>query len=205
MRRIRLASQHALHRPHGTRFYAAVTDAFTHAGVRLKTEMAMTNDTRFVADTMLGKLTKWLRVMGFDVKYDSETTDVQLLRCAEADERVLLTRDCHLISRRGSIQHLYIESDYYHQQVRQVVQAFNLAHNIQAFTRCIRCNALLDTIAKPVVVKRVPAYIYATHMLFKHCVLCNHLYWGGTHRDNMLRQLQVMLSDLLPVTSEILR
>lgn len=167
--------------------------------------MVMTNDTRFVADTMLGKLTKWLRVMGFDVRYDPGTTDAQLFRCAETDERILLTRDRHLMHRRGSAQRLYIESDYYHQQVRQVVQAFNLADRIQAFTRCIRCNAPLYIIAKPVVVKRVPAYVYATQMTFKHCAPCDQLYWGGTHRDNMLRQLKVMLGDLFPITSETLR
>jgi uncharacterized protein len=165
----------------------------------------MTNDTRFIADTMLGKLTKWLRVVGFDVRYDAETTDAELLRCAEADERILLTRDRHLINCRGSGQRLYIESDYYHQQVRQVVQAFNLAHNIHPFTRCIRCNAPLDTIAKPAVKKRVSPYVYAAHRTFKHCAPCDQLYWGGTHRDNMLRQLQVMFSDLLPITSETLR
>jgi uncharacterized protein with PIN domain len=164
--------------------------------------MVMTNDTRFVADMMLGKLTKWLRVMGFDVRYAPETSDAQLLRCAEADERILLTRDHRLIKRRGSVRRLYIESDYDHQQVRQVVQAFNLANNIQAFSRCIRCNALLDPIAKRGVVTRVPPYVYATQMTFKHCVSCDQLYWGGTHRDNMLRQLQVMLRDLLPITSE---
>jgi uncharacterized protein with PIN domain len=165
----------------------------------------MTNDTRFVADTMLGKLTKWLRVIGFDVRYNAETTDAQLLRCAEADDRILLTRDHNLIACCRSAQRLYIESDYYHHQVRQVVQAFNLAHNIQAFTRCIRCNAPFHTIAKPAVVKRVPAYVYATQMTFKYCAPCDHLYWGGTHRDNMSRQLQVMLHDLLPITSELLR
>ena len=165
----------------------------------------MTTDTRFIADTMLGKLTKWLRVMGFDVQYAFETSDVRLLRCAEADERILLTRDHRLISCRGPVRRLYIESDYYHQQVRQVLQAFNLANHIQAFTRCTRCNAPLDIIAKPAVVKRVPAYVYATHLTFKRCATCDHLYWGGTHRDNMLRQLQAMLCDLLPITSEILR
>ena len=172
----------------------------------LNAERLMTQDTRFVADTMLGKLTKWLRVMGFDVRYDAETTDAQLLRCAEADDRILLTRDHNLIACRGSAQrlYLYIESDYYHQQVRQVVQAFNLTHNIQAFTRCIRCNAPLLSIGKSAVINRVPAYVYASHVTFKHCALCDHLYWAGTHRDNMSRQLQVMLRDLLPITSELL-
>jgi uncharacterized protein with PIN domain len=165
----------------------------------------MTNDTRFVADTMLGKLAKWLRVMGFDVCYDAKTTDAQLLRCAEADDRILLTRDRSLIACCGSVQRLYIESDYYHQQVWQVVQAFNLAQNIQVFTRCIRCNAPLNSIAKSAVVSRVPAYVYATQMTFKHCALCDHIFWGGTHRDNMSRQLQVMFCDLLPSSAEIQR
>ena len=166
------------------------------------TEMVMTDDTRFVADTMLGKLTKWLRVMGIDVKYDPDTTDAQLLRCAERGGRILLTRDRHLMQRRGSARRLYIESDYYHEQVRQVVWAFKLTDRIQAFTRCLQCNAPLHAIAKPVVAERVPPHVYATQMTFKHCAPCDQLYWGGTHRDNMLRQLQVMLDDLLPIGFE---
>ena len=165
----------------------------------------MSEDTRFIADTMLGKLTKWLRVLGFDVRYNAETADAQLLQTAETDDRILLTRDHNLIACRRSILRLYIESDHYHQQVRQVVQEFNLAHNIQAFTRCIRCNACLHTIAKPAIVKRVPAYVFATQMTFKHCAPCDHLYWGGTHRDNMSRQLQVMLCGLLPSSARLLR
>jgi uncharacterized protein len=183
----------------------AYCERFTAAIRALKTERRMTKNTRFVSDAMLGKLTKWLRVMGFDVSYDAKSTDAQLLRCAEADDRILLTRDRRLMACRGSVQRLYIESDYYHQQVGQVVQTFDLAQNIQAFTRCIRCNAPLNTIAKPAVVTKVPAYVYATQMTFKHCPLCDQVFWGGTHRDNMSRQLQVMLQDLLPHTSELQR
>jgi uncharacterized protein with PIN domain len=164
--------------------------------------MIMANTPRFVTDTMLGKLTKWLRVMGIDVKYDAASTDAQLLHCAERGGRVLLTRDRQLMHRRGSAPRLCIESDYYHEQVRQVVQTFRLADKIQPFTRCLRCNALLCAIAKPTVAERVPPYVYATQMSFKYCVACDRLYWGGTHRKNMLRQLQAMLGDLLPVTFE---
>ena len=164
----------------------------------------MSNDIRFVADTMLGKLTKWLRVMGIDVKYGPATIDAQLLRCAERGGRILLTRDRHLMQRRGAAQRLYIESDYYHEQVRQVVQAFKLADRIQTFTRCLRCNAPLCTIANAMVTERVPPYVSATQLTFKYCAPCDQVYWGGTHRDNMLRQLQVMLGDLLPIASETL-
>jgi uncharacterized protein len=167
--------------------------------------MAMMHDARFVTDAMLGKLTKWLRVMGIDVTYEPDTTDAQLLQRAERGGRILLTRDRRLMRRRGSARRFYIESDYYHEQVRQVVQAFHLADTIQVFTRCLRCNAPLCTIAKQIAVERVPPYVYATQMIFKQCVACNRLYWGGTHRDNMLRQLQAMLGDLLPISSETLR
>jgi uncharacterized protein with PIN domain len=167
--------------------------------------MTMTNDARFVTDAMLGKLTKWLRVMGLDVMYEPDTSDVQLLQQAERGGRILLTRDRRLMRRRGPTRRLYIESDYYHEQVRQVVQAFHLAEKIQVFTRCLQCNTPLCTIAKQVAVERVPPYVYATQMIFKHCVACDRLYWGGTHRDNMLRQLRAMIGDLLPITSETLR
>jgi uncharacterized protein len=163
--------------------------------------MTTSNDARFAADAMLGKLTKWLRVMGIDVVYDPDIGDQQLMQCAEREGRVLLTRDRRLIRRRGPGRRLLIESDYYHEQVRQVVQVFGLTSRVEVFTRCIRCNTPLRTIAKQVVVGRVPPYVYATQMAFKHCTACGRLYWGGTHRDHMLRQLQVMLGDLLPMAS----
>ena len=168
-------------------------------------EMVMTNAPQFVADAMLGKLTKWLRVMGIDVMYDPDILDVQLLRCAERRGRTLLTRDRRLMHRRGPARRLYIESDYYHEQVRQVVEAFRLAGRVQVFSRCLRCNTPLGAIAKQLVAERVPPYVYATQMTFTHCATCDRLYWGGTHRDNMLRQLQAMLSGLLTISSETRR
>jgi uncharacterized protein with PIN domain len=162
----------------------------------------MPNAPQFITDAMLGKLTKWLRVIGMDVIYDPNSTDAQLLRYAERGGRTLLTRDRRLTYRHSPAYLLYIHSNYYYEQVRQVVQAFNLAEKIQVFTRCLRCNAPLQPIAKEVVMARVPSYVYATQMTFKSCATCNRLYWGGTHRDNMLRQLQTMLGELLIIDSE---
>jgi uncharacterized protein len=168
-------------------------------------ETVMTNGPQFVADAMLGKLAKWLRVMGIDVLYDPDLTDAWLLRCAELGGKIILTRDHRLIHRRGPTQRFYIESDYYHEQVRQVVQAFRLTDRIQVFTRCLCCNAPLGVIAKQLVSTKVPPYINATQVVFKHCVSCGRLYWGGTHRDNMLRQLQAILDGLHIINSEMHR
>jgi uncharacterized protein len=162
----------------------------------------MTIEAQFIADTMLGKLTKWLRVMGIDVMYYPDATDAHLLQCAERGGRIVMTRDRCLMRRRELAQCFYIVSDYYHEQVRQVVQAFRLSESIQVFSRCLQCNVLLGGIAKQLVEGRVPPYMYASQMTFTHCAICNRLYWGGTHRDNMLRQLQAMLSGLLEISPE---
>jgi uncharacterized protein len=157
--------------------------------------MVAMEDERFIADAMLGKLTKWLRVMGIDVVYDPSVADDQLLRGAEQEGRILLTRDRRLLHRRGPSRRLLIASDYYHEQVRQVVQTFGLKSAVRVFTRCLRCNTPLHLVAKAAIAGRVPPYVYATQMTFKRCAACDRIYWSGTHRDNMLRQLQVILGE----------
>jgi uncharacterized protein len=160
------------------------------------------DDECFIADAMLGKLVKWLRVMGIDVVYDPSLTDAQLLQRAEYEGRVLLTRDRRLANRREPVRRLFIESDYYQEQVRQVVQAYTLAGRTRVFSRCIRCNTSLQTVARQLVVGKVPFYVYATQKTFKQCGVCDRLYWGGTHRDNMLRQLRAMLGGIFPTAFE---
>jgi uncharacterized protein with PIN domain len=151
-------------------------------------------EERFIADAMLGKLTKWLRVMGVDVKYDPWMSDSQLLRAAAEERRILLTRDRRLIRRRGPGNRFLIESDYYHEQVRQVVRTFDLERGTHLLTRCLRCNTPLQEISKCAATSRVPAYVSATQTVFKRCLSCDRVYWSGTHRDNMLRQLDAILA-----------
>jgi uncharacterized protein with PIN domain len=151
---------------------------------------------QFIADTMLGKLVKWLRVMGIDVVYDAAAANDQLLHAAEWERRILLTRNHRLAWRRenaASASFLFIESDYYHEQVRQVVEKFGLALEIRVFTRCLRCNGLLKSVRREAIIGKVPPYILASQTTFKHCMVCDRVYWPGTHRDRMLQQLQVML------------
>jgi hypothetical protein len=153
------------------------------------------DDRRFIADVMLGKLVKWLRVLGVDAIYDPHVTDDQLLRMAEREARILLTRDRRLAQRRGTHRRLLIESDYYHEQVRQVVQRFGLDPRRHVFSRCLPCNTSLSPVVRTAVAAKVPPYVYATQTIFTYCPGCHRFYWGGTHRINMLRQLQAMLGE----------
>jgi len=153
-------------------------------------------DQRFIADAMLGKLTKWLRVIGVDVRYDPYGSDRQVLWWATQEGRIILTRDRRLGQRCGTAPHLWIASDYYHEQLRQVVQTFGLEHESRLFTRCLRCNTPLREVAKQAVAGKVPPYVFGTQPAFKHCAACDRFYWSGTHRDNMGRQLHIMLGGI---------
>lgn len=150
-------------------------------------------DARFMADAMLGKPTKWLRVMGVDVEYDPSLSDRELLQAAAQEHRILLTCDRRLVRRRVQVPRLLIESDYYYEQVQQVVGTFALEPRLRVLTRCLRCNTLLQVLARCAAAGKVPEYIYTTQVEFKRCPTCDRIYWGGTHRENMLRQIEAML------------
>jgi uncharacterized protein len=162
--------------------------------------MIDTPSQRFIADTMLGKLVKWLRVMGIDVVYDAAAPSDEVVHAAAREGRVLLTRNHRLAWRQENTapaSFLFIESNYYHEQVRQVVEKFGSELAIHLFTRCLRCNTLLQTVAREGIIGEVPPYILASQTVFMHCVACNRVYWAGTHRHRMLQQLQVMLGQAL--------
>src|SRR5215470_3526481 len=132
---------------------------------------------KFIADAMLGRLAKWLRLLGIDTIYEPDLSDAELVRRAASEGRVLLTRDTRLLRRRGLPARLFITDDHFRDQLRQVVQAFNLDLEQVAFNRCTRCNALLIARTKTEVCGRVPAYVLDTQDQFFQCPQCQRIYW----------------------------
>jgi uncharacterized protein with PIN domain len=143
---------------------------------------------KFIADVMVGKLARWLRILGFDVAYSNRFEDDELLRVAEAENRIILTRDRRLASRRMSARCLLIESDNYRGQLRQVITEFNLEH-FEVFSRCIECNSELRQVDKEDVFERVPPFVYLTQERFAMCPSCRRVYWHGTHAAEMIKHL----------------
>jgi uncharacterized protein with PIN domain len=133
---------------------------------------------------MLGRLAKWLRILGFDTAYDPVLDDHALLRLARAEGRVLLTSDRELARRPGA-QSLLIEDMDLEAQLRQVVGALHLYPDA-AFSRCPVCNALLEALGREAVRDRVPAHVLRKYTEFRHCPHCDRVYWPGTHRAQML-------------------
>lgn len=145
-------------------------------------------ETTFVADVMVGKLARWLRVLGFDVLYSNKYGDDEIIRISDGQNRLILTRDVQLASRRPANQCLLIESGDYKEQLRQVLGSLDLK-DFKAFSRCLECNARLEEVEKEAVFDKVPPFVYLTQDRFARCPQCERIYWQGTHTQEMLKQL----------------
>jgi uncharacterized protein with PIN domain len=138
---------------------------------------------KLLTDGMLGRLTRWLRALGYDTIYAPDTDDNELLRRARAEGRVLLTADHALAARRGA-RTLLIEAQDLADQLRQVRAALGPPHDAE-FSRCVACNGKLAPVDKTTLADRVPPHVLATRQEFRRCPDCDRIYWPGTHIERM--------------------
>jgi uncharacterized protein with PIN domain len=138
---------------------------------------------RFLADGMLGRLGRWLRILGIDCADAGEVSDAELLRRAAREERTILSRDRAL---PGGAVHL-VASEELREQLREVLRAFALEGELRPFTRCSRCNEPLRAAAEEEVVARVPPRVLARQSAFYECPACRRVYWEGSHTERMRR------------------
>jgi len=153
---------------------------------------------RLLADGMLGRLAKWLRLLGYDTAYDSAADDPQLAHRARAESRVLLTRDRALAARRG-LRTLLIRSQALEEQVREVQSALGPPSS-PPLSRCAVCNARLEPISSAEVADRVPPYVLRTQSQFQHCPGCDRIYWPGSHTRAMHEQIEKFSTEELEKT-----
>ncbi len=142
---------------------------------------------RFLCDAMLGRLAKWLRLLGYDARY-ADLPDDDLVALARAEGRVLLTRDTRLVRRPDVGPHGFIRHDRVRDQLRQVAADFHL-DPARAGSRCMRCNEAVDPLPRPEAAGRVPPHVWRTQQAFTRCPACGRIYWPGTHWDRMTQQL----------------
>jgi uncharacterized protein len=145
---------------------------------------------RFVADGHLGTLARNLRLLGFDVAYDQQAQDRQLLRVMEREDRALLTRDRHLLM-HAIVRHGYCpRSQNAHDQTIEVIRRFDLSDSITPFTRCLRCNAPLQKVAKSKVIEKLEPLTKVYYKEFRRCTGCGQIYWAGSHFSKLQRRLE---------------
>ena len=143
----------------------------------------------FIADVMLGRLTKWLRLLGTDTAYAPNLSSTGLVRRAVAERRILLTRNQRLLRRSGLPPHLDIHADHFRAQLREVFDAFHLDWSSRLFARCCRCNEPLTAVQKAAVRHDVPFYVFQTQSAFSRCAVCQRIYWPATHVEQIKQEL----------------
>src|SRR3970282_260294 len=126
-------------------------------------------ENSFIADAMLGKLTKWLRLAGVDVEYDKQIDDDTLIKRAMYNGLVILTRDRSIVKRKNVGGHLLIWSDHLPEQIFEFTQVFEIDTLESAFTRCIRCNTLLEEVEKDSLEAQIHPYVWKTQNEFRGC------------------------------------
>ncbi|MBE9507112.1 MAG: Mut7-C RNAse domain-containing protein [Chloroflexi bacterium] len=142
---------------------------------------------RLLADGMLGRLAKWLRLMGYDTAYDNAATDPELAHRARAEGRVLLTRDHELAARRG-LRTLLIQSEILEEQMQEVRDALGPPPH-PPLSRCAVCNTALEPVSPAEIADRVPPFVLRTQSEFHRCSGCGRVYWSGSHVQMMQKQL----------------
>ena len=150
--------------------------------------------TRFVADGHLGGLTRNLRLLGFDVAYPKNVDDRQLLEVMARENRALLTRDRRLLMHR-IVQHgYYPRSQNADDQTIEVVRRFNVSELIAPFTRCLRCNALLEEAPKTDVIDKLEPLTKIYYDQFRRCPDCKQIYWPGSHFPKLQKRIEEIRS-----------
>jgi len=155
---------------------------------------------KFIVDSNVGRLARWLRIAGFDTLFINDLDDNRLVRLALAEGRVLLTKDTQILKRRlvttGRLKVIFIEDIEVKAQLRQVVKTLNLSDKIKPFTLCLECNQPLVTRSKEEIEGLVPPYIFKTQTQYMQCPACQRIYWRGTHWERMRRELERIVGEL---------
>ncbi|MDX5347244.1 MAG: Mut7-C ubiquitin/RNAse domain-containing protein [Hymenobacteraceae bacterium] len=143
----------------------------------------------FVLDVHLGKLARLLRLLGFDAFYLNLHDDPEIIEKAVAENRIVLTRDVHLL-KYGKLKHGYwLRSQQPEAQLKEVVERYNLLPQLKPFTRCMVCNHLLHPVPKEQVIHQLQPLTRRHFNEFYQCSHCGKVYWKGSHYENMQRFL----------------
>ena len=136
---------------------------------------------KFIADGMCGGLARWLRLIGYDTLYFNTPRKIEIIRTAEKEKRIVLTKDKKLVESYPEIV-FYIEGENTEKQFEEVVKKFNLEIKEEnLFKICSICNTTLENIGKEKVKNLVPEYVFNTKEEFAICRKCNKIYWEGDH------------------------
>ncbi|MDP4224082.1 MAG: Mut7-C RNAse domain-containing protein [Bacteroidota bacterium] len=144
---------------------------------------------KFILDVHLGRLSKYLRLCGFDSIFQKSLTDRQIVDISVTDKRIILTRDRGLLKSKKVTHGYWIRSSKPKEQLKEVIERLDLMGNINPFTRCLVCNGLLRKVQKEIVIDSLPERTKDFYTEFRKCNDCGRIYWEGSHYERMRKFL----------------
>ncbi len=143
---------------------------------------------------MLGRLARWLRLLGFDTLYYNDIKDGDLLKIAVREGRIILTRDSHFLKRKKNMRLLMVHSDHPAEQVKEVLTSLCVTEF--ELGRCPDCNGILHPADNAEAVRdMVPDHIFVAGGVFLLCRSCQKVYWEGTHLKRFREKLDAILKE----------
>jgi uncharacterized protein with PIN domain len=162
-------------------------------------DAAAREEPKFITDASLARLAKWLRILGYDTVVFPREAGRAMLRQADAEGRIVITRRTDMVERQFSGTLLLINDVIVSNQLKLVIERFSLKiDRDKMFKVCLECNEKLNSVKKENVRDLVPPYVFENCTEFNQCPRCQKIYWMGTHPRNVLRFMERHIPNHLP-------
>jgi len=149
---------------------------------------------KFIADINLGNIVKYMRVLGFDVYYDSLLSNHEIIEISKRENRIILTKSRKLLKFKDVTHGIFIRPGTTTEQIRRIIDYLDIKDNIKPFSRCLRCNTLLKSVLKEKILDRIPPKTKEFCDEYVQCRSCDKIYWKGTHFINMKKVIRQILN-----------
>ena len=144
-------------------------------------------NTRFILDVHLGKLARYLRMLGFDAAYDRDLDSATLIDLSLRDRRIILTRSLQTLKQNRVTHGYWLRHHEPRQQLQEVLRALDLFGLVRPFTRCMDCNGRIHKVDKTIISGKVNPRVFKQYHEFRQCRDCGKIYWDGSHNKRMLK------------------
>jgi len=149
-------------------------------------------EPKFILDVHLGRLSKYLRLCGFDTLFERDLNDREIVSISVSERRIILTRDRDLLKSRLVTHGYWIRSRGSEEQLKEVLRRFDLKNDLRLFTRCLECNGMMHDVPKEEIIDQLMQKTRDYYSDFRKCGGCGKIYWQGSHYERMKKFIQTV-------------
>ena len=151
---------------------------------------------KFILDVHLGKLARYLRLFGFDTLYRIDYKDLEIITISLSERRIILTHDIGLLKNKQVNHGYWIRSQHLDEQLKEVLNRFDLKNQVHPFIRCMECNGLLTDVSKKEISDQLLPGTREYYQKFKKCPDCDRIYWEGSHFERMRKYIEYIIKNV---------